>query len=146
MLIQIEKMMKRNFPVILCIAALLLSFMAACEKEMPEIKAPQHKDAGPRLPRVYEVVLKQSGNGHPASTVIQNEPGFYISWERISEGRFKGTIDTHLELNKSIIVSSNNNLAASFAYSNEINLVHACQGNRFCDGFGETSINILIFL
>ena len=97
-------------------------------------------------PKAYVASIIQTGTNPPVSTIIFNSLNLTITWSRISEGHYKGTLNQNLDLAKSIILSNSTFVLCQFQNSNEIILDNTCGGvNSYCDGFSGVNIEIRVY-
>ncbi|MCB0540799.1 MAG: hypothetical protein KDE33_25005, partial [Bacteroidetes bacterium] len=85
------------------------------------------------------------GTNAPDATIVTNDPGFNITWSRTAQGKYKGVIDTNLDLSKTIILCNNVEVICRFSSPYEIILENSCGVNAWCDDFDNLSIEIKIY-
>jgi len=90
----------------------------------------------------YIASINQGGTNPPSASAIKNTLNLTIIWTRTSQGIFKGSLSSSLDLNKTILLSNNNNVLCTFSAPNEITLQNVCGVNAYCDNFSNLFIEI----
>ncbi|QEH42764.1 hypothetical protein [Chitinophaga sp. XS-30] len=94
----------------------------------------------------YYAILNQSNTEAPQSTIVENSLELTINWTRISAGKYLGTLSRSIDLEKSIILSTNHQyVKCQFQNDHEILLMNEMGVNFFADGFSNYSLSIKVF-
>lgn len=88
-----------------------------------------------QLPLVYAASASQSDTSDPVGIIIKNELGIDSSRERITEGKFKGSLSEPIDQSKTIIRCNDIQLNCMFSGADEISLANTCGVNAYCDDY-----------
>ena len=97
------------------------------------------------LPTTYACRLSQSGTTAPTDTVINNDLGISITWARVAQGKYEGTINTGLDLNRTVLLSNSNFVQCFFVSPTKIALQNTCGVNAWCDDFENFTLEIKVY-
>ncbi|WP_346237933.1 DUF7151 family protein [Niabella insulamsoli] len=94
--------------------------------------------------RVYASVVSQAGSGAPIGIPLVNNLDITVTWSRIGVGRYLGTINKNMNIQKTIVLSNNTSVTTALQSANTILLENRCAVETFCDGFTNVTVGLLV--
>jgi len=123
-------------PISVCLLACLILF-SGCKKETYEELAPY---------RTYSALLNQQDTSAPTAVVLENTLALTISWTRTAAGKYVGTLNKAVNVNKCILFLStpttHTHLKGQLSSPTEISLEAEAGVNAYSDNFTNVSLEL----